>query len=54
MKEELKIKNMPILSYVKTAHSYQRMLDEVSLFLHLVEENKKEGRAIITKTEPAK
>ena len=25
---------------VKTAHSYQRVLDEVSLFLHLVEEHK--------------
>ncbi|RZJ68807.1 MAG: response regulator, partial [Flavobacterium sp.] len=29
---------------IKTAHSYQRMLDEVSLFLHIVEEGKKEGR----------
>jgi signal transduction histidine kinase/DNA-binding response OmpR family regulator/CHASE3 domain sensor protein len=43
MKEELKIKKYADSIVVKTAHSYQRMLDEVSLFLHLVEENKKEG-----------
>jgi signal transduction histidine kinase/CheY-like chemotaxis protein/CHASE3 domain sensor protein len=30
---------------VKTAHSYQRVLDEVSLFLHVVTEGKEEGRA---------
>ena len=29
---------------IKTAHSYQRILDEVSLFLHLVEENKKDTK----------
>jgi CheY-like chemotaxis protein len=29
---------------VKTAHSYQRILDEVSLFLHLMEEQKKTPR----------
>jgi hypothetical protein len=29
---------------VKTAHSYQRILDEVSLFLHLMEEGKKEDK----------
>lgn len=40
MKEELKIKKYADSIVVKTAHSYQRMLDEVSLFLHLVEENK--------------
>ncbi|WP_294819678.1 response regulator [uncultured Flavobacterium sp.] len=45
LKEELKIKKYADSIIVKTAHSYQRMLDEVSLFLHLVEENKKaEGR----------
>jgi len=44
MKEELKIKKYADSIVVKTAHSYQRMLDEVSLFLHLVEENKKEGK----------
>ncbi|MBW1655788.1 response regulator [Flavobacterium quisquiliarum] len=42
IKEELKIKKYADSIIVKTAHSYQRMLDEVSLFLHLVE-NKKEG-----------
>ena len=41
MKEELKIKKYADSIIVKTAHSYQRMLDEVSLFLHIVEENKK-------------
>ncbi|MBO9585082.1 MAG: response regulator [Flavobacterium sp.] len=40
--EELKIRKYADSIIVKTAHSYQRMLDEVSLFLHLVEE-KKEG-----------
>ncbi len=44
MKEELKIKKYADSIVVKTAHSYQRMLDEVSLFLHLVEENKKGGK----------
>jgi len=39
-KEEVKIKKYADSIIVKTAHSYQRMLDEVSLFLHLVEENK--------------
>jgi signal transduction histidine kinase/DNA-binding response OmpR family regulator/CHASE3 domain sensor protein len=38
--EEQKIKKYADSIIVKTAHSYQRMLDEVSLFLHLVEENK--------------
>jgi signal transduction histidine kinase/DNA-binding response OmpR family regulator/CHASE3 domain sensor protein len=41
MTEELKIKKYADSIIVKTAHSYQRMLDEVSLFLHLVEENKR-------------
>ncbi|MDP5200631.1 response regulator [Flavobacterium sp. DG2-3] len=44
VKEELKIRKYADSIIVKTAHSYQRMLDEVSLFLHLVEE-KKEGNA---------
>jgi signal transduction histidine kinase/CheY-like chemotaxis protein/CHASE3 domain sensor protein len=34
--EEQKIKQYADSIIVKTAHSYQRMLDEVSLFLHLV------------------
>lgn len=44
MTEELRIKQYADSIIVKTAHSYQRMLDEVSLFLHVVEENKKSGR----------
>ena len=40
LKEEVKIKKYSDSIIVKTAHSYQRMLDEVSLFLHLVEESK--------------
>ncbi|GAB4093039.1 response regulator [Flaviaesturariibacter terrae] len=36
--EEARIKQYADSIVVKTAHSYQRILDEVSLFLHLVEE----------------
>ncbi len=39
MTEELKIRKYADSIIVKTAHSYQRMLDEVSLFLHIVDEN---------------
>lgn len=39
--EEVRIKQYADSIVVKTAHSYQRILDEVSLFLHLVEETKK-------------
>ncbi|WP_411275379.1 response regulator [Daejeonella sp.] len=39
--EENKIKQYADSIVVKTAHSYQRILDEVGLFLHLVEDNKK-------------
>lgn len=47
MQEELKIKKYADSIVVKTAHSYKRMLDEVSLFLHLVEENKSpEGKGL--------
>lgn len=42
--EEAKIKQYADSIVVKTAHSYQRILDEVTLFLHLVEENKGETR----------
>ncbi|MET0392194.1 MAG: response regulator [Chitinophagaceae bacterium] len=42
--DELKIKQYADSIVVKTAHSYQRILDEVSLFLHLVEENNKPER----------
>ncbi|MEG2508065.1 MAG: response regulator, partial [Chryseobacterium sp.] len=36
--EELKIREYANSVVVKTAHSYQRILDEVGLFLHLVKE----------------
>ncbi|MGZ3896270.1 MAG: response regulator [Flavisolibacter sp.] len=42
--EEMKIRKYADSIVVKTAHSYQRILDEVSLFLHLVEENKRTGK----------
>jgi signal transduction histidine kinase/CheY-like chemotaxis protein/CHASE3 domain sensor protein len=42
--EEFRIKQYADSIVIKTAHSYQRILDEVSLFLHLVEENKKSER----------
>jgi len=44
MPEELRIKQYADSIIIKTAHSYQRMLDEVSLFLHVVEENKTSSR----------
>jgi signal transduction histidine kinase/DNA-binding response OmpR family regulator/CHASE3 domain sensor protein len=37
--EELRIKQYADSIVVKTAHSYKRIIDEVSLFLHLVEKN---------------
>jgi signal transduction histidine kinase/DNA-binding response OmpR family regulator len=39
-REELKIKEYADAIVLKTAHSYQRILDEVSIFLHLVEDKK--------------
>jgi len=39
--EEMRIKQYADSIVIKTAHSYQRILDEVSLFLHLMEENEK-------------
>jgi signal transduction histidine kinase/DNA-binding response OmpR family regulator/CHASE3 domain sensor protein len=44
--EEVRIKQFADSIVVKTAHSYKRILDEVSLFLHLVEENKKDGTSL--------
>jgi len=38
--EETRIKQYADSIVVKTAHSYQRILDEVALFLHLVEEKR--------------
>jgi signal transduction histidine kinase/CheY-like chemotaxis protein/CHASE3 domain sensor protein/HAMP domain-containing protein len=37
--EEARIRQYADSIVVKTAHSYQRILDEVSLFMHVVEEN---------------
>ncbi len=37
--EELRIKQYADSIVVKTAHSYRRIIDEVSIFLHLMEEN---------------
>ncbi len=39
LSEEKKIRQYADSIIVKTAHSYQRVIDEVSLFLHLVNEN---------------
>lgn len=44
--EELKIKQYADSIVIKTAHSYQRILDEVSLFLHLMEEGKQNDRQV--------
>ncbi|RYE52665.1 MAG: response regulator, partial [Sphingobacteriales bacterium] len=41
--EESKLKQYADSIVVKTAHSYQRILDEAGLFLHLVEERSAEG-----------
>ena len=41
--EEHRIKQYADSIIVKTAHSYNRILDEVSLFLHLVEESKEQA-----------
>jgi len=40
MAEEQRIKQYADSIVVKTAHSYQRMLDEVSLFLHMMDDKK--------------
>jgi len=42
--EENKIKQYADSIVVKTAHSYQRILDEAALFLHLVESNEADSR----------
>lgn len=39
--EEMHIRQYAGSIIIKTAHSYERVLDEISLFLHLVEENRK-------------
>ncbi|GAO41876.1 response regulator [Flavihumibacter petaseus] len=43
--EEMRIRQYADSIVVKTAHSYQRILDEVSLFLHVMEEQKKTSTA---------
>ncbi len=43
--EEKRIRQYADSIVIKTAHSYQRILDEVSLFLHLVEETRKNGKS---------
>jgi signal transduction histidine kinase/DNA-binding response OmpR family regulator/CHASE3 domain sensor protein len=42
--EEVRIKQYADSIVLKTAHSYQRILDEAGLFLHLVEENGKQEK----------
>jgi CheY-like chemotaxis protein len=42
--EEVRIKKYADSIVVKTAHSYKRILDEVSLFLNLVELNNNDGK----------
>ncbi|WP_118952668.1 response regulator [Taibaiella helva] len=42
--EESRIRQYADSIVVKTAHSYKRILDEVALFLHLVEEKKQDER----------
>ncbi|MBE7178010.1 MAG: response regulator [Mucilaginibacter polytrichastri] len=44
--EETRIRQYADTIVVKTAHSYQRILDEVALFLHLIEENKENERPV--------
>ncbi len=39
-REELRIKQYADTIVLKTAHSYQRIIDEVSIFLHLVEDKR--------------
>lgn len=49
--EEMRIKQYADSIVIKTAHSYRRLLDEVSLFLHLVEDDKNAtGKTVVTKT----
>ena len=43
--EEMRIKQYADSIVIKTAHSYKRILDEVSLFLHLMEKDKREPGA---------
>ncbi|WEK19272.1 MAG: response regulator [Candidatus Pedobacter colombiensis] len=49
--EENRIKQYADSIVVKTAHSYQRILDEAGLFLHLVEEKELDGKHKKTPSE---
>lgn len=49
--EETRIKQYADSIVVKTAHSYQRILDEAGLFLHLVEEKEIDGKHKKTPSE---
>ncbi|WP_432670794.1 response regulator [Flavobacterium sp. SM2513] len=49
MIEEQKIRKYADSIVVKTAYSYQRMLDEVSLFLHLMEDGKQDNHKKLNK-----
>ncbi len=48
--EESKIRQYADSIVMKTAHSYQRIIDEVALFLHLVEETKSKGPESVSKS----
>ncbi len=48
--EEMKIKRYADSIVLKTAHSYQRILDEVSLFLHVVNEKKEDQPGPVSKS----
>ena len=47
--DELILKQYVDAVFIKTTHSFQRVLDEVAMFLHLVEENRGENRREIRK-----
>ncbi len=47
--EENKIKQYADSIVLKTAHSYQRILDEVGLFLHLVSDSEQQGQSVSKK-----
>lgn len=51
MSEEMRIKKYADSIVVKTAHSYQRMLDEVSLFLHIMEDKKAGAKRALPKAQ---
>ncbi len=50
--EEMRIKQYADSIVVKTAHSYRRILDEVSIFLHLMEEQKKKEGGTPARMKP--